>query len=201
MIKIHPVFQELWACWNGTKHNLMLRLHYAPGSHGSHGSLKRNCCLRIQVLLRLVTFSHGLSRYLWQTVGAGSRRVHGALRLGPQSATVECTFPPDSPRSVGFSNVLIQFCHVYQVLSRFPTVERGRRVVFEPVCTHGMKKKSQSCCKHCIQNLLSENLNDDDFDFLSLQIAWHIHPVFASIRRLPTVAEWGEQYYLTFRLL
>ena len=50
--------------------DLMLGLHYVPGSHGSHGSQKRSSpwgfghfCLRIQVLLSLTTFSHGLSRY------------------------------------------------------------------------------------------------------------------------------------------
>ena len=141
----------------------MLRLHYVPGSHGSQGSPKRSSpsfvghfCLCIQVLLRLVAFSHGLSRYPWQTVGAESRRVHGALHLGPRSATANCTFPPDLPRSVGTSHVSsrsIKFCHVYQVLSRFPTVKRGRRVVFKPVCAPIIKKRSQSCCKHCNLNL------------------------------------------------
>ena len=53
---------------NLTVESLMLRLHYVPGSHGSHGSPKRSSpwcfdlfCLRIQVLLRLVMLSHGLS--------------------------------------------------------------------------------------------------------------------------------------------
>ena len=51
------------------KVQLMLGLHYVPGSHGSHGSQKRSSpwcfshfCLCVQVLLSLATFSHGLSR-------------------------------------------------------------------------------------------------------------------------------------------
>ena len=53
-----------------------LRLHYVPGDHGSHGSPKRsapcdlvNFCLGTQVLLSIITFRHGLSRYPLQTVG------------------------------------------------------------------------------------------------------------------------------------
>ena len=52
------------------------RLHYVPGDHGSHGSPKRsapcdlvNFCLGAQVLLSIITFCHGLSRYPLQTVG------------------------------------------------------------------------------------------------------------------------------------
>ena len=55
---------------------LTLRLHYVPGDHGSHGSPKRsapcdlvNFCLGTQVLLSIITFRHGLSRYPLQTVG------------------------------------------------------------------------------------------------------------------------------------
>ena len=53
-----------------------LRLHYVPGDYGSHGSPKRsvpcdlvNFCLGNQVLLSIITFRHGLSRYPLQTVG------------------------------------------------------------------------------------------------------------------------------------
>ena len=53
-----------------------LRLHYVPGDHGSHGSPKRsapcdlvNFCLGTQVLLSIITFRHGLSRYPLQNVG------------------------------------------------------------------------------------------------------------------------------------
>ena len=55
---------------------LTLRLHYVPGDHGSHGSPKRSApcdlvifCLGTQVLLSIITFRHGLSRYPLQTVG------------------------------------------------------------------------------------------------------------------------------------
>ena len=55
---------------------ITLRLHYVPGDHGSHGSPKRsapcdlvNFCLGTQVLLSIITFRHGLSRYPLQTVG------------------------------------------------------------------------------------------------------------------------------------
>ena len=51
-------------------------LPYVPCNHGSHGSPKRsapcglvNFCLRTQVLLSIITFRHGLSRYPLQTVG------------------------------------------------------------------------------------------------------------------------------------
>ena len=56
--------------------HLTLRLHYVPGDHGSHGSPKRsapcdlvNFCLGTQVLLSIITFRHGLSRYPLQNVG------------------------------------------------------------------------------------------------------------------------------------
>ena len=104
----------------------MLCLHYVPGNHGSHDSPKCSVlwgfghfCLYIQVLLRLVTFSHDLSRYPWQTMGAESWRLDSALRLGPWSATVDCMFPPGLPGSVGTSDASIKFCNVYQVLSIF----------------------------------------------------------------------------------
>ena len=55
---------------------ITLRLHYVPGDHGSHGSPKRSApcdlvifCLGTHVLLSIITFRHGLSRYPLQTVG------------------------------------------------------------------------------------------------------------------------------------
>ena len=136
---------------------LMLRLHYVPGSHGSPKRSSPWCfgnfCLRIQVLLRFVLISHCLSRY----VGTDSRRVHGAQRSGPLSVTVGCTFPPDLPRSVGTSHVSSRFDQVLPRLSSSVKVSYGETwttVLFEPVqCAHGIKKRSQSCCKHCILNL------------------------------------------------
>ena len=54
---------------------LTLRLHDAPGDHGSHGSPKRSArldfgqfCSGTQVLLGIATFSCCLSRYPLQTV-------------------------------------------------------------------------------------------------------------------------------------
>ena len=62
--------------WLTTSMILTLRLHYVPGDHGSHGSPKGsapcdlvNFCLGTQVLLSIITFRHGLSRYPLQTVG------------------------------------------------------------------------------------------------------------------------------------
>ena len=53
-----------------------LRLHYVPGDHGSHGGPTRsapcdlvNFYLGTQVLLSIITFRHGLSRYPLQTFG------------------------------------------------------------------------------------------------------------------------------------
>ena len=80
-------------------------------------------------------------------MGAESRRLDGALCLGPQSATVNCTFPPGLPCSARPCHVAIKFCYVYQVLSRFPKVKLDRRVVFEPICAHGIKKRSP-CFTH-----------------------------------------------------
>ena len=61
---------------NDLPENITLCLHYVPGDHGSHGSPKRSApcdlvifCLGTQVLLSIVMFSHGLSRFPLQTVG------------------------------------------------------------------------------------------------------------------------------------
>ena len=60
----------------GFYEEITLRLHYVPGDHGSQGSPKRsapcdlvNFCLGTQVLLSIITFCHGLSRYRLQTMG------------------------------------------------------------------------------------------------------------------------------------
>ena len=107
---------------------LMLRLHYVPDSHGSHGSQKRSSpwcfshfCLCVQVLLSLATFSHGLSRQPLQ-------RLASALR----SVADGSTFPPGLTCSVGTSRVLLRcdqvllHLYIYQVLSRFSTMKRER---------------------------------------------------------------------------
>ena len=69
---------------------LMLGLHYVPGGHGSPGSPKRSApwtfnyiLLHIQVLLRLATFSHGLSRYT-------CRALRGRVLLCPGGSKAHC---------------------------------------------------------------------------------------------------------------
>ena len=60
-------------------------------------------------------------------------------------------------------HVPIKFCHVYQVLPRSTTAKRGRRVVFEPVCTQGIKERAP----RCILNLRWDHIMDfnDETDF------------------------------------
>ena len=60
-------------CLFKVKLAVTLRLHYVPGDHGSPKS-SAPCdlvifCLGTQVLLSIITFHHGLSRYPLQTVG------------------------------------------------------------------------------------------------------------------------------------
>ena len=61
-------------------------------------------------------------------------------------------------------HVPIKFYHVYQVLPRSATAKRGRRVVFEPVCTHGIKEKAPIC----VLKLRSDHIMDfnDETDFV-----------------------------------
>ena len=98
---------------------LILRLHYVPGDHGSHGSPKRsapcnlvNFCLGTKVLLSIITFRHGLSRYPLQTVtnrGLNPRRHDGALRLSSRYVTDACTFPHGLSRCDGTSHVSLLY--------------------------------------------------------------------------------------------
>ena len=108
----------------------MLRLHYVPGSHDSQKRSSPWCfghfCLRIQVL-----FSHGLSRFR----DRGATALYGLPRMLVRFLpTCHVLFGPTT-----FGHVPTKFCYVYQVLSRFSTEKGGRWVVFEPVCTHGIK--------------------------------------------------------------
>ena len=118
--------------------SLTLRLHYVPGDHGSHGSPKRSApcdlvifCLGTQVLLSIITFRHGLSRYPLQTVGLtpGDTTVryvkaHGLSRKLVRFLKVcHVLMGP-----LTFRFFTIKVCHVYQVLSRPSTVSRDRRV-------------------------------------------------------------------------
>ena len=100
---------------------LTLRLHYVPGDHGSHGSPKRSApcdlvkfCLGTQVLLSIITFRHGLSRYP-SNRGLNPRIHDGALRLSSRYVTDACTFPHGLSRSDGTSHVSLL---LYQGLSR-----------------------------------------------------------------------------------
>ena len=121
-------------------------------------------CLCVQVLLSLATFSRGLSRSTW-------KRLAGALR----SVTDGSTFHPGLPRSVGTSTVCyvaIKFCYVYQVLSRFSTIKRGRWMVFEPKYAHDIKRRSTKLLKSLyyaplIKNIITCNGNGEaDFVFI-----------------------------------
>ena len=131
----------------------MLALHYVPGGHGSPVCPKRSApwnfgnFLRIQVLLGLAKFSHGLSRCPWWAVGAAeSWRLKGALRFGPRSTTDASTFPPGPSHSDGVphvSHVQIKVWHVFHVPSRLSTHETWTpRAALEHVCAHGIKKKA-----------------------------------------------------------
>ena len=52
-----------------------------------------------------------------------------------------------------FCYVAIKFCYVYQVLSRFSKMKRGRWMVFEPQYAHSEKKRGpQSCCHRYIMH-------------------------------------------------
>ena len=96
--------------WNGMGRGYpvvaMLRLHYVPGSHGSPVCPKRSApwdfgqfFLRIQVLLGLAKFSHGLSRYPWRAVGGRGCWVPEAQRhITVRSAVYHgCQYVPSRP--------------------------------------------------------------------------------------------------------
>ena len=101
----------------------ILRLHYVPGDHGSHGSPKRcapcdlvNFCLGTQVLLS--TNHYVSSRAIKVSVtnrGLNPRRHDGALRLSSRYVTDACTFPHGLSRSDGTSHVSLLY---FQGLSR-----------------------------------------------------------------------------------
>ena len=111
--------------------------HSAPWDFGQF-------CLSTQVLVGIIMFSHGLSRYPLQTVGCnellspGDLTAHYALAHG---------LPRTLVRFLSASHVLMgpitvcyftmKVCHVYQVLSRPTTVSRDRRV-------RGCKKLQQN---------------------------------------------------------
>ena len=65
---------------------------------------------------------------------------------------------------LAFCHVPVKFCRVYQILPRSSTAKCGRRVVFEPVCTHGIKERATIC----ILSLRSDHIMDfnDETDFV-----------------------------------
>ena len=87
-------------------------LHYVPGSYGSQ---KRSSPWCFESFLRFFTLCQGLP----------CQRLAGAL----PSVTDGSTFPPACHVLLGtltFCYVAIKFCYVYQVLSRFSTMNRGQ---------------------------------------------------------------------------
>ena len=65
-----------------------------------------------------------------------------------------------------FCYVVIKFCYVYQVLSRFSTMKRGRWIVFEPQCAHGIKRRSTKLLQllyyaPLIKNIITCNSNEE----------------------------------------
>ena len=105
---------------------IMLGLHYVPGSHGSHGSQKRSSPWCFESFLSLCS-SSVKSRYVFSRSvkvcrDRGSPARYGLSRMGLR-------FFPACRVQLGpltFCYVAIKFCYVYQVLSRFSTMKRGR---------------------------------------------------------------------------
>ena len=130
---------------------VMLELHYVPGSHGSHGSQKRSSqwcfshfCLCVQVLLSLATFSQGLSR----SAMTEARRRYGLSRM-------VLRFIPACNVLLGpltFCYVAIKFCYVYQVLSRFSTINVGDEWFLSPNMPTVLRGGPQSCCNRYIMH-------------------------------------------------
>ena len=117
-------------------------------------------CLCVKVLLSLSTFSHGLSRSAVTYIGSPAR--YGlrwmVLRFLPACHVLLGTLT--------FCNVAIKFCYVYQVLSRFSTMNRGRWMVFEPQYAHGIKRRSAKLLQSLdyaslIKNIITCNGNEE----------------------------------------
>ena len=121
-------------------------------------------CLCVQVLLSLATFSHGLSRSVKVCRDRGSPARYGLSRIALR-------FLPACHVLLGpltFCYVAIKFCYVYQVLSRFSTLKRGRWMVFEPQYAHGIKRRSTKLLHApLIKNIITCNGNEEaDFVFI-----------------------------------
>ena len=104
----------------------MLGLHYVPGSHGSHGSQKRSSPWCFESFLSLCS-SSVRSRYVFSRSVKVCRDRGSPARYGLSRMVLR--FLPACHVLLGpltFCYVAIKFCYVYQVLSRFSTIKRGR---------------------------------------------------------------------------
>ena len=113
----------------------MLRLHYVPGSHGSQ---KRSSPWGFYSFLSSYS-SSVKSRYVF------SRSVKISVTLHYGLSWTIIRFLPACHILLGplmFCYVPIKFCYVYQVMSRFSTMKRGRWFVFEPPYAHSIKLRS-----------------------------------------------------------
>ena len=112
---------------------------------------------------------------------------HGCLYVSSWLATICC----DLSRFVTFrssSVTSIKFCQGFL----WRNVDDGWCLgTFVPTV---LKRGLTAAASIVFWTLNLKIFNDDDFIFRSLQIAWRIHPFFASRKRLPAVTEWGEQY-------
>ena len=106
------------------------RVHYVPGSHGSHGSQKRSSPWCFESFLSLCS-SSVKSRYVFTRSVKVCRDRGSPARYGLSRMVLR--FLPACHVLLGpltFCYVAIKFCYVYRVLSRFSTMKRGRWVVF-----------------------------------------------------------------------
>ena len=105
---------------------LMLGLHYVPGSNGSHGSQKRSSPWCFESFLSLCSSSVKF-RYVFSRSVKVCRDRDLPARYGLSRMVLR--FLPACHVLLGpltFCYVAIKFCYVYQVLSRFSTMKRGR---------------------------------------------------------------------------
>ena len=159
------VFEQLKIC-------LMLGLHYVPGSHGSHGSQKRSSPWCFYSFLSLCS-SSVQSRYVFSRSVKVCRDRGSPVRYGLSRMVLR--FLPACHVLLGpltFCYAAIKFCYVYQVLSRFSTMKRGRWMVFDPQYAHGIKRRSTKLLQSLyyaplIKNIITCNGNEDaDFVFI-----------------------------------
>ena len=118
----------------------MLGLHYVPGGYSGHACPKRSApwdfsplLIFVKVLLRFLTFSHGLSRYAgravkgrrWSTPG-GSKSRYGSARSAPDLLRMSVRCLPGRHGVMGVprvSHVLMKDWDVFHVLSRLSANE------------------------------------------------------------------------------